>query len=144
MPFGLGSPGGSVASFVFLSDEWFDAVGRLIEERDIELPAGATLRMNVVVTETPFGDDRRLHFDTGEGEPVWGHGHLDVVDLTLTTDYGTAREIFVGADLQSAMQALFEGRVKIQGDLTKLMAAQAAGAGPAAPGLAQALAEITE
>jgi hypothetical protein len=133
-----------VPTFVFLSDEWFDAVRRLVDQRDIALPPGATLRMNVVVTGTPFGDDRRLHFDTADGEPVWGHGHLDNADLTLTTDYGTAREIFVGANLQSAMQALFEGRVKIQGDLTKLMAAQAAGAGPAAPGLAEALARITE
>src|SRR5581483_5096710 len=107
-------PGGPVPTFVFLSDEWFDAARRVVDERDIEIPPGATLRMNVVVTGTPFGDDRRLHFDTGQGEPVWGHGHLEVVDLTLTTDYGTAREIFVGADLQGAMQAFFEGRVKVQ------------------------------
>jgi hypothetical protein len=42
------------------------------------------------------------------------------------------------------MQAFMEGRVKVQGDLTKLMAAQAAGTGPGAPGLAEALASITE
>ena len=41
------------------------------------------------------------------------------------------------------MQALLEGRIKLQGDLTKLMAAQAAGVGPGSPGLAEALTEIT-
>ena len=42
------------------------------------------------------------------------------------------------------MQAFMEGKVKLQGDLTRLMAAQAVGAGPGAPDLASALAEMTE
>ena len=37
-----------------------------------------------------------------------------------------------------------EGKVKLQGDLTRLMAAQAVGTGPGAPDLAAALAEMTE
>ena len=133
-----------MTTFVFLSDEWFDAVRRIVDEREVVLPAGGSVRMNVVVTSTPFAADRHLHFDTTDGEPIWGLGHLTTVDLTLTTDYDTARDLLVGADLQIVMQALFEGRVKIQGDLTKLMSAQASGGGPATPGLAEALSEITE
>ncbi|HEX9506678.1 MAG TPA: hypothetical protein VGA62_11820, partial [Acidimicrobiia bacterium] len=64
--------------------------------------------------------------------------------LTLTTDYVTARDIFVSANPQAGMQAFMDGRVKLRGDLTKLMAAQLAGTGPGAPGLAAALSEITE
>ena len=45
---------------------------------------------------------------------------------------------------QIAMQAFMEGKVKLQGDLTRLMAAQAVGSGPGAPGLAAALSEMTE
>jgi hypothetical protein len=45
---------------------------------------------------------------------------------------------------QAAMQAFMEGKVKLQGDLTKLMAAQVAGTGPGAPGLAEELSAITE
>ena len=68
----------------------------------------------------------------------WGPGHVDRADLTLTTDYVTAREIFMSGNPQAGLQAFMEGKVKIQGDLTKLMAAQASGAGPGAPGLAEA------
>ena len=35
---------------------------------------------------------------------------------------------------QAGMQAFMEGKVKVQGDLTKLMAAQVSGTGPGAPG----------
>lgn len=54
------------------------------------------------------------------------------------------RDIFVSGNPAAGMQAFMEGRVKVQGDLTKLMAAQATGAGPGAPGLAEALSAITE
>jgi len=133
-----------VSAYPFLSDPWFDAVRRIMSDHTVEVPESTTLRMNVVVTGTPFGEDRLLHVGAADGEADWGLGHLDAADLTLTTDYPTARELFVGADPQAAMQAFFEGRVKVQGDLTKLMAAQASGAGPGAPALAEALSRITE
>jgi hypothetical protein len=71
-------------------------------------------------------------------------GHLERPDLTLTTDYATAKSIFMSGEPQAAMQAFMDGKVKLQGDLTKLMAAQVAGTGPGAPGLAEELSAITE
>jgi hypothetical protein len=50
----------------------------------------------------------------------------------------------MSGDAQAALQAFMEGKVKVQGDLTKLMAAQATGAAPGGIGLAGAIAEITE
>ena len=104
--------------------------------------------MNLVVTSSPNGSpnggDQLLHIGTNDGSADWGPGHLDAADLTLTTDYATARDIFVSANPQTAMQAFMEGKVKLQGDLTRLMAAQAVGSGPGAPDLAAALAEMTE
>jgi hypothetical protein len=132
-----------VATYPFLSDEWFVAVRAIVDVREVELPAHAELAMNLVVTDTPFGDDRRLHIGTHDGEADWGLGHIADADLTLTTDYATAREIFLSANPQAGMQAFMEGKVKLQGDLTKLMAAQVAGTGPGAPGLAEALSAIT-
>ncbi len=79
-----------------------------------------------------------------DGHADWGAGHRDDADLTLTTDYATAKDIFMSGNPQAGMQAFMEGKVKVQGDLTKLMAAQAAGVGPGAPGLADALSAITE
>lgn len=134
--------------YAFLSDQWFAAARELVDERGVEIPSEARLAMNLVVTSSPHaspsGADQLLHIGTSDGHADWGPGHFEGADLTLTTDYDTARDIFVSGNPQSAMQAFMEGKVKLQGDLTRLMAAQAVGAGPGAPDLASALAEMTE
>ena len=133
-----------VPRFQFLSDEWFVAAAAVVTARQVEIPSHAELSMNVVVTDTPFSGDRQFHVAALAGEPDWGMGHLNQPDLTLTTDYATAKEIFMSGNPQAGMQAFMEGKVKLQGDLTKLMAAQVAGTGPGAPGLAEELSAITE
>ena len=133
-----------VPLYPFLSDEWFEAVRVIVEARDVEIPPHAELSMNHVVTDTPFGEDRQLHVGARDGKADWGTGHVADADLTLTTDYVTAKDIFMSGNPQAGMQAFMEGKVKLQGDLTKLMAAQVAGSGPGAPGLAEELSAITE
>ncbi|MEX1006952.1 MAG: SCP2 sterol-binding domain-containing protein [Acidimicrobiia bacterium] len=131
-------------AYPFLSDEWLAEVRRIVDEQNIEVPAGTNITMNLLVTGTPFPEDRRLHIAMQEGTADWSGGHADGADLTLTTDYVTARDILMSGDPQAALQAFMEGKVKIQGDLTKLMAAQATGAAPGGPGLASRLTQITE
>jgi putative sterol carrier protein len=133
-----------VPAYAFLSDDWLREVRRVVDEHGIEVPDGVDVTLNLVVTETPFEEDRRVHLAVQRGAAVWSAGQLADADLTLTTDYDTARAIFMTGDPQSALQAFMEGKVKIQGDLTKLMAAQASGVAPGSPGLASALTEITE
>ena len=99
-------------------------------QQNMEVPSGTNLTMNLLVTDTPFPEDRRLNIAMQDGTADWSAGHADGADLTLTTDYVTAREILISGDAQAALQAFMEGKVKIQGDLTKLMAAQASGAAP--------------
>ncbi len=130
-------------AYPFLSDEWLVEVRRVLDEGGVAVPADVSLRVNLTVTDTPFGDDRLLHIAMAEGHAEWDHGHLDGADLTITTDYMTARELFIAGDPQGALQALMEGKLKLQGDLTKLMAVQMAGTVPGSPGLGAALAEIT-
>ena len=130
-------------AYPFLSDEWLVEVRRIFDAGSVDVPPNTELRMNLVVTDTPFGSDRLLHVVMASGEADWGHGHVEIADIVITTDYAVARGIFVEGDINGVMAALFDGRVKLQGDLTKLMAAQAAGAGPGSPALAEALAEIT-
>ena len=129
--------------YQFLSEEWFDHARRIVDAQGVEIPSEAQLSMNLVVTDGPDGEDRLLHIGTADGHADWGPGHVGDADLTLTTDFATARAIFVSGNPQTAMQAFMEGKVKLQGDLTRLMAAQAVGTGPGAPGLATALAEMT-
>jgi putative sterol carrier protein len=125
----------------FLSDGWFDAAEKLIEEHGAGAPPSTNLVMNLEVTD----DGNTIEFFMGskDGETLFGKGKSDSADLTLSTDIDTARSVFVSGDQQAGMQAFMAGKVRVQGDMTKLMMAQAGGGG-ANPALTQALQEITE
>ena len=139
----------AVTSYAFLSDDWIAAARELRAEYAHRLPATPfTISMNLVVTELPFGSGRLLaHLDTAGGTPEVELGHLDKPDLTITTDYHTVRIILVDADPQGAMSAFLSGRIKVDGDIAKLLQLQSTGlAGsddPVALELAQRLQAIT-
>ncbi len=129
----------------FLSDGWIAAVEKIVAEQggDAAGPHG-NMMMNLVVTDTPFGEDKQFHMGTADGAAVMGGGHRDAADLTMTTDYATAKEVFISGNQHAGMQAFMAGKVKVQGDMTKLMAAQAGG-GPAGGGeMQQAIQALTE
>lgn len=105
-----------------------DAARALREKyRDQSPKLSVVVRFNQVVTGVPFGEGVvHSHMDTSTGEVVMDLGHLEKVDATLTTDYVTARTIFVEQDPQKAMEAFLTGKVKVEGDILKLMAIQTA------------------
>lgn len=126
----------------FLSDEWFSAVGAAIAEHGAAAnPPGPNVLMNLVITGSPFGD-REFHMGSKDGNPLFGQSHLDGADVTLTTDYATARDVFVSGNQAAGMQAFMAGKVKVQGDMTKLMASQ--GGGGANAELQTAIQDLTE
>jgi putative sterol carrier protein len=108
----------------FLSPEWMDAAKRIRDELPHpDVPAVGLMKMNLVVTQSPFeGGDVKAHVDTSDGEIIVEHDHLPDPDLTVTVDYETARALFVEMDVNAALQAFMAGKVKVQGDITKLMA----------------------
>jgi len=120
----------SVAKHQFLSDDWFDVVGKLVEEHGADVPAQANVVVNLVITDTPFGDERQMHMGARDGKAEWGIGHTDGADVTLTTDYATAKQVFVSGDPNAGMQAFMQGKVRVQGDMAKLMASQQGGGNP--------------
>ncbi len=65
--------------------------------------------------------------DTSSGRLDLDVAHLDDPDLTLTVDSETARAILIDGDPQVAMTAFMGGRIKVDGDITKLLALQSAG-----------------
>lgn len=132
-----------MAKHLFLSDAWFDEVRRLHDAAGRAAPEGADIRMNLMITATPFDGDLAMHMAATGGQADWGKGHLDDADVTLTLSYDTARAIFVDGNPQAAIEAFMAGRIIVQGDITKLMAMQA-GPGAAASELTKALQEITE
>jgi len=135
-----------VAKYAFLSDEWMEAAKAVRDEyADQVSPPAHAIRMNQVVTDVPFGDGTiNTYLDTSGGEAVMELGELDTPDLTVTTDYATAKAITVDGDAQIAMQAFMQGKVKVQGDMSKLMLLQQAPADPVQTEIQAKIQELTE
>ncbi|MBJ7282029.1 MAG: SCP2 sterol-binding domain-containing protein [Acidimicrobiia bacterium] len=134
-----------MSKYPFLSDDWFAAVAVLIQDHGDDAPAHANMVMNLTVTDTPFGAERQLHMGASDGKGRVGIGHDDAGEITITTDYDTAKQIFISGDPQAGMQAMMSGKLKIQGDMSKLMSmAQQGGAPAGGPALAEAIQGITE
>lgn len=113
-------------SHPFLSDEWMTAA-KAIREKYADQAGKVTtsIRMNQVITDVPFGEGTvKSYLDTSSGDVDMELGELDNPDLTVTTDWETARKIFVDQDQAAGMQAFMSGKVKIQGDMMKMMAMQ--------------------
>ncbi len=141
--------------YPFLSDEWLAEARRIRGEYESDAAEVATeidamgieaVRMNLVVTEVPFGSGQiEAHLATTQGEIELETGHVGEPHLTVTVDYLTAKAMLVDGDAGAAMQAFMAGKVRVEGDMAKLMALQAApaSAGPAME-LASRLRAITE
>ena len=112
----------------FLSDEWM-AAAKAVREKYAGQSTKVTtiIRMNQVITDVPFGDGNlNVFLDTSSGDVVMDLGALDAPDLTVTTDYVTARQVFVDQNQAAGMQAFMAGKIKVQGDMMKMMALQSA------------------
>lgn len=111
----------------FLSDSWI-AEARKIRDRHAEaaskaIPEGVSVRMNLVITEVPFGEGViDAHIDSSSGGLTLDLGHIESPEVTLTVDYATSRALFVDQDVQAAMSAFMSGRIRVEGDISKLMA----------------------
>ena len=115
--------------YPFLSDEWVAEARRIRAEfkgRAPEIPV--SVRMNQIIRDVPFGDGTiEAHVDTSSGELEMETGHLESPDLTITIGYDTAKAILIDGNAQAAMQAFLGGQIKVDGDITKLLALQNAG-----------------
>ncbi len=102
----------------FLSQDWLDAqrsLGATLPPRP-----GATARLQVVVTGTPAGEVRYVQAieDGHLVEMVLGTD--EEVDATLTQTYADA--VAIATSELDANVAFMRGRVKVVGDMGKLMA----------------------
>ena len=131
--------------YKFLSDEWVEAARTIREEVDAPATAPQPVKMNLVITEVPFGEGTvEAHMDTTTGSVELELGHVDPADVTATMDYDTAKAMMVDANPQAGMQAFMAGKIKVQGDMTKMMALQSQAPDPAAEQIAARIKEITE
>ena len=134
-----------MAKHPFLSEEWTTEAKKIREEyRGKTTPPAHSVKMNQVITDVPFGEGTiNSHMDTSGGELEFELGHLDDAEVTVTLDYATAKAIFVDGNPQAGMQAFMAGKIKVQGDMTKLMAMQQTSPDPAAAEIQARIKEIT-
>jgi putative sterol carrier protein len=134
-----------MAKYQFLTPEWVAAAKELREQFEGEAPAPAhSVRMNQIITEVPFGDGEvKAFMDTSNGAMELDLGELENPDLTVTVDYATAKAIMVDGNPQAGMQAFMAGKIKVQGDMTKMMALQSGAPDANAQKLADAIKDIT-
>jgi hypothetical protein len=135
-----------MATYLFLSDEWLDEARAIRAEYEGRGGAiGHAVRMNLIVVEVPFGEGFvHAHADTTTGELVLDIGHIDPADLKITVGYDIARAMLVEGNPQVGMQAFLQGKIKIEGDIAKLMALQGTTADPTAAEIAARIQAITE
>jgi putative sterol carrier protein len=112
----------------FLSNEWIDAAREIREKYSDQVPEIPTaIKINLAILEVPFDENTvNAFFDTSSGGLQLELGELDDADATITTDYETAQSLFVEQDQTIAMQAFMAGKIKVQGDMMKMMAMQTA------------------
>ena len=135
-----------MATYLFLSDDWLDEARSIRAEYE---GRGGTIvhavRVNLIVVEVPFGEGAiHAHADTSTGELILDIGHIDPVDLTVTIGYDIARALLVEGNPQAGLQAFMQGRIKVEGDIAKLMALQTASPDPTAAEIAARIQAITE
>ena len=113
-------------SHQFLSESWIEAARDIRHRYSGDVPAiDVVVRINVITTKVPFGEGSiSAYIDTSNGSLEMELGSIEDSDLTVTTDYETARKLFVEQDPTASMQAFMAGRIKVEGDITRLMVMQ--------------------
>ena len=106
----------------FLSDDWFSTIETLTAQAgNLNLPpALANLAINLVVTND--SGNTELSLDGGAIKK----GLSPNAKTTLNMDGETLRKVFLEFDMAAAMQAFMTGKIKVQGDMSQLMALQTA------------------
>ncbi len=122
----------------FLSAAWFDEVEKLRDEAPTPSGAAADLVLNITVTGGPDGDVD-VHMNKGQFE----RGLAEGAPTKLTVPYEVAKSIFIEGNQQAGMQAFMSGQIKVEGDMSKLMAMQGGAPSPEQTAFQQKLRDLT-
>ncbi|MGH9172210.1 MAG: SCP2 sterol-binding domain-containing protein [Acidimicrobiales bacterium] len=124
----------------WLSQEWLDE-GKKLSETQPERP-GATARMQYAVTGGPDGDIK-YYWILENGKLVESElGELADAEVTLTQSYEDAMRIQKGE--LDANAAFMQGKVKVTGNMAKLMSLLPITNSPEYKALQAKIVEITE
>lgn len=106
----------------FLSEEWASAVTEALNNSDaFKQAAGSQSAKIQQVVETPEGE-KRYYFKLENGQAEVSTGEIEGPDATVSQDYDTA--VALAKSELSGTAAYMSGKLKLQGDLMKMMQLQ--------------------
>jgi len=124
----------------WLTQEWLDETRKMAESQP-ERP-GASAKMQYVVTGGPDGEVK-YYWILDNGKLLEsGLGDLDEAEVTLTETYEDAKKIQKGE--LDANAAFMQGRIKVGGNMAKLMALMPLTNAPEYKELQKQIQEVTE
>lgn len=102
----------------YMTQEWLDEARKLAESQP-ERP-GASAKMQYVLTDTPEGGDIKYYWILENGKLLESKlGELPDVDFTMTLSYDDSVKVQKGE--LDANAAFMQGRMKVTGNMGKLM-----------------------
>ena len=108
----------------FLTDEWAQEMTNSLNASD-EFQSAASnqqTKLQQVVTDTPDGGEGKYYFTLEGGKAQVGVGEITDADATITQNYETA--VAINKSELNAQQAFMQGKLKISGNMMKLMQLQ--------------------
>lgn len=134
-----------MAKHDFLSPGWVEAARVIYAEyQSAAEPPLAAMKMNLVVENVPFTKERfAAHLDTSKGVAEVEVGYVEDPDLTVTLSYDLAKSVFIDGNAQAGAEAFMMGLVRVDGDVTKLLAFQQRPPSPAQAAIANEIRAIT-
>lgn len=109
--------------YEFMTPEWIEAALAIRDDYSKHLPEPpAPVRMNLVVTDVPHGDESSVEasIDTAESGLLPRLGHIEDPELTVTLEFVVAQALFIEQDPEAVAKAFFEGRIEVDGDMSRI------------------------
>jgi putative sterol carrier protein len=108
----------------FQSDEYFEAANEAMQNsEDVRKAAkGHNVAIQVITNDYPGVGQKKSYLKITKGVPSAGSGEIEDPDATITQSYATAVALDKGEI--SPQTAFMEGKMKIKGNLMKIMTLQ--------------------
>lgn len=108
----------------YLGEDWAKEVNNRLQSSEAVLNAakGQNVTIQQVVTDVPDSGEVKYYFKLADGQPEVGLGEIDSPEATITQSYETAVAVAKGE--LNAQNAFMQGKLKITGNLMKLMQLQ--------------------
>jgi putative sterol carrier protein len=106
----------------FLSEEWTKAVQDALNDNAAFRSSLGTMSARLQQVVTTSDGEKRYWLTVGEGKVELGAGDLENADATITQDYDTA--VALSKNELTGVAAYMSGKIRISGDMMKLMQLQ--------------------